>query len=257
MNNFLSKSGAFLGASLLGLMIIINFFAGIISGIWLAILGNWAVIFYGLFLSFVMPFAYSIVALPTMAILPLIVKAVEKKSKFFTVLLGLVNVLYSNGIIVAWTYFVFTEFTKNANGLIAVPLILWGYSTVIAPLAYMAKGEAPDNTGTSLGIFLAQAGYFLATVFWFFGFSYSFILGTLILLAVLFSLFAIFIVAKSFDEEQGKIKYQEESPDIIDAEVENIFENDSIKSSVNFCNKCGNEMGVSASFCKFCGNKLS
>lgn len=257
MNNFLSKSGGVIGASFIGLMIIVNFFSGIISGIWLAFLGDWAVIFYGLFLSFAMPFAYTIIALPTMAILPLILKAVEKKSKFFTVLLGLVNVLYSNGIIVAWTYFVFAEFTKNASGLMAIPFILWGYSTVIAPLAYMAKGESPDNTGTFLGIFLAQVGYLLAIIFWALGFSGSSILGVLILLAVLFSLFAISIVIKGFDDEHERISYQEDPNDVIDAEIEDIFEDGNTESFVKFCNSCGKELVAGSNFCKFCGNKLN
>lgn len=262
MNNYLSKGGQVIGASILGLIIGINFFAGIISGIWLAFLGDWSVIFYGLFLSFAMPFAYTLVSLPTMAIMPLLVKAVENKSKFFTVFLGLINVLYSNGVMVAWTYFVFAEFTKNANGIIAVPFILWGYSTVVAPLAYMAKGEAPDNTGTSLGIFLAQSGYIVATILWFFGFPYSSILIGLILLAIVFSLFTISIVIKSFDEEQAVLSDQGEFYNAVDAEIINdeqdlfVEENSVTESLTNFCTSCGKEIAGNPGFCKFCGNKL-
>jgi MFS family permease len=263
MKDYLSKSGQIIGVSILGLMIGANFFAGIISGIWLAFLGNWSVIFYGLFLSFAMPFAYTLVSLPTMAIMPLLIKAVEKKSKFFTVFLGLINVLYSNGIMVAWIYFVFVEFTKNANGIIAIPFILWGYSTVIAPLAYMAKGEAPDNTGTSLGIFLAQSGYVLAIIGWFFGFPYSSILIVLILLAIAFSLFTISIVIKSFDQDQEALLNQGEFYDAVDAEIisndqdQFVKENNGSESSINFCTSCGKEIAGNPSFCKLCGNKLN
>ncbi len=257
MNNFLLKSGSVLGASLLGLIILINFSAGIVSGVWLAISGNWANIFYGLLLSIVMPFAYTVVALPTMAIMPLMLKVIEKKIKSATFVLGFINILYSNGIMIVWTYFVFTEFSKNASGLMAVPLILWGYSTVVAPLAYMARNEPPDSTGTSLGIFLAQVAYILATVFWMIGLSASFILWGMILLALAFTLFSISIVMKTFDEEQKVMTYQEEPPKVIDAEIEELFKDDETEVAVKFCNSCGKEIIPGSNFCKFCGKKLN
>lgn len=253
MNNFLSKSWGVLATTLLSLIIIVNIFSGIGAGIWLVALGKWREIIFGFIIAFIMPYAYTIIALPSMGFAYLLTLLVEKKRKFLTLIIGLISIVYQDGIILIWTFFIFNHFSENISGVIAVPLILWGYSTVTAPLAYMAKNELPDSLGTSLGIFLAQAAYLILTTLWIFGISANISAISICLLLIPFSILPLYIIWKSFEEDRQNSVFGDETAEIEDADFEEVKED----VSKDYCPSCGKEVSPSSSFCKFCGYNLN
>ncbi|SRR3989339_465033 len=255
MNNFLSKSWGLLAATLLSLIIMVNFFSGIGSGIWLIALGKWREIIFGFVIAFIMPYAYTIVALPSMGFAYLLTLLVEKKRKFLTLTIGLISIIYQDGIILIWTFFIFNHFSENISGVIAIPLILWGYSTVTAPLAYMAKNEPPESLGTSLGIFLAQAAYLILTILWVLGVSTNISAMSICLLLIPFSILPLFIIWKGFEEDSQNLVFENET-----AKAEKLYSGkvvDNVSENKKYCPSCGKEVSSLSNFCKFCGNNLN
>lgn len=255
MHNIFGKGGSIIGYSLLGIIIFLNFFSGIISGVWLIVLGMWSQLLLGVFYSFVMPFAYTIAALPPMLLMPLLLKFSENGNKVMTAILGFINVIYSDLIILFWTYFIFVEFVSEASGAVVIPLVLWGYTTVVAPLGYMAKGEQ-DSIGTSLGIYFAQISYIALVVLWIVGAADDtvyLVLGGLTLLFALFPTWLTLSIMKQNTERaddgspvRDSISGNDLETQIREAEVEDVQK---------FCVNCGKDIAFQAEYCRFCGFK--
>ena len=186
---------------LLILLFLLNFLAGIVGGAWLLITGNWELVVYGILLSIVMPWAYTVAILPTFLLMPLIVKSAERKNVIFTAVLGFITACYTNGVIAYWAWYVFSDFVIDAKGIMAVPLLLWGYSTVMAPLGYMAHKEGDDGAGTSLGLLIAQVAFFIVMILWLLD-GLNFVGVGLGLLVTLFAAAGMFIAVYEIKAEQ-------------------------------------------------------
>ncbi len=168
-NNFL---GAFVGTSLIPI-IVLNFAAGIIGGIWLIILNQWQFLIYGLIASFIMPFVYSIIISPTLLLAPLIVKLHDKGARISYVFAWF-NMFFTHAVILAWIF----SIGSIAIGVAETysqnfwPYLLFGYSIANSPLKYMAKGEGPNaGAGTHSTLYLAQISYLILVIFFIFNIS--------------------------------------------------------------------------------------
>lgn len=196
---YMSGLAAIIGGGALFLVAIalfgLNFLSGIVAGIWLAVLGLWSSIIYGFVLSIAMPWVYSIASLPSMGLAFLVSLLFERGSKVFTLILGLLSSLYSNALIAIWVFYVFLFFLGRADESAYIPLLLWGYSTAMAPLSYMASKESPDSTATTMALFFAELSYLLIVVAWFVGASAQEIIVLQLILIVLFSLISITMAA--------------------------------------------------------------
>lgn len=248
MNNFLTKSGAFLGYSLLGIMIFLNFSSGIVGGIWLLVIGMWPIVLLGFLYSFAMPWAYSLAAAPGLLLAPALAKFAEKGNKAMVAILGFINIIYSDLLLLLWVYFVFNSLVADATGTAIIPLILWGYSTVLGPLGYMARNEQ-DSLGTSLGIFFAQFCYIAIVILWLLGadpVAFYWVVGALLLLfSIVPTCLAVAMTQKRPAQEGYSIEeLLEENPR--EAEIED---------GPCLCKNCGNEVSMDATFCRHCGIK--
>jgi len=203
--NFASTIGTATISLIATIVIILNFFSGIVGGIWLAILRNWGSIGIGFGLGFAMPWIYTLVSLPAMGLSVVVAFFAEKGSKTFTAILGFLTSLYHNALMAAWVIWVFGFFMGRADAKSFIPYLLWGYSTMMAPLSYMASKEPPDSLGTTLGVFYAQVCYFAYVLFFFFGKTFMPWLYSIIVIGIVFSLFAIVLaIAQMVEEERMK-----------------------------------------------------
>ena len=172
-------------------LILFNMFGGLVAGIWLAIKGEWRLILVGAIVSFVMPFVFSIASIPAMGLALLLAgftTAIAKLRRTAIVVnaIGmLVFAAWDAALICVWVLLVFVGFMTDAgNGLVA-PLLIWTYSTTMAPLFYMARSEPTESTGTTLGLMLAFGGYLTLVVLYFVGAETRTMIGSLAVLAIL------------------------------------------------------------------------
>lgn len=193
---------------IVSVLILINFFSGIVGGIWLAFSGGLSLVIYGIILSIVMPWGYTLVALPQMGLAALLVNFVEKGNKFIVSIIGLVASVYGNSILALWTIFVFEALVKGQPQSF-IPLILWGYSTTMAPLSYMASKEPPDSTGTSMGLLFAQLSFVLLTILFLVGGYDSARNVVLGILVFLFSSLAISVVVAGMKAQRAETRIEE------------------------------------------------
>ena len=142
--------------------LMLNMWGGVVGGVWLAVLGEWLLIVYGVLLIIVMPWAWTIANLPGMWLAGLGFILIERSatsSRSFVALVGFVIAAWGAGLDVLWVYFVFVEFSAQIDQESAIPYLLWGYSTTMAPLGFMASKEQPATIGLSLGVLLAALAY--------------------------------------------------------------------------------------------------
>lgn len=206
------KIGGYTVTALVTMLFFLNVFAGLIGGIWLAFLGQWGVLLIGFLYSIAMPFVYSILALPNMGIAFLLMKAVESRNKFFTGLLGLISTLYTYGLFTWWVIIVFAAFVLEAGVTDFIPLLLWGYSTVMAPLSYMASQEGEDDS-SGFALLFAQVMYLVVVIIWFFGIPGDVVIYLIAAPAVGVSLITAFILVNSLNQPQSNLMRE---PEIVD-----------------------------------------
>lgn len=219
--NFAATVGTAAISIIATIVLILNIFSGIVGGIWLAILGHWGSIGFGFGLGFAMPWIYFLVSRPAMGLGFIVAFFVERRSKTFISILGFLTALYNNALLASWVFGVYIFFMNRANAQSYIPYLLWSYSTMMAPLSYMASKEPPDNFGTTVGLFYSQICYFIFVLSFFFRGNFTLWLYTIISTGIAFSLFVIvLIIAQMIEEERAKkARLAYESP-------ENLYEDD-------------------------------
>lgn len=139
---------------------LLNLFAGIVGGIWLAILGEWEVVVFGLALSFVGSAIVGILLLPSLLIiLPAFGAATAvrlDRSPIFMGFAALLGVGYTYCIMGLWAHVVFRVFAGNVSADAKVPILLWCYAASTAVWNYMAQRD--NNEWTPMSAFFHQVG---------------------------------------------------------------------------------------------------
>ena len=177
----------------------LNFFGGIISGIWLMFLGQWKLVIGAFFFTIFVPWAYSIVALAQMPLVALLAWAQEKNKKTLCLVAGFINIFIGHAIILFYVFFVLDKalLIAASRDLNIFAVLLFGYGVATSPFSYMASKEGPDAYGSILGVFVAQISYLLFAVAYLF--NYPAISIPIILLVVFgIEIFQTYAVSQMF-----------------------------------------------------------
>jgi hypothetical protein len=173
--------------SLLALVIIplvlLNAFGGIASGIWLAVLGEWWALGYGLIGLLLSHFFLAFVLAPGLIILLAPAGILfEKQRPFLALPLLLLGTAYIYLVMTAWCLLAFVVFTTRADGETFWPLLIWSYGVALGPWVYMAQKEEQAGGGdtSAVATLCAQVAYVIMALVSIFGRS------TLVELAVVF-----------------------------------------------------------------------
>ncbi len=232
-----------LGLSLATLWIF-NFFAGIVGGIWLIALGNIWFVVIAVVITFIMPYVYSLAMLPSLLLVPLLTKAVEKENRFFTVVLGFLLGAYNNFLLAFWATYVF-GFIVLSNNLPLIPALLFGYAIAMGPISSMARGEGSDaGSGTTFGVLFVQVCYLLLAVNILLGGSSTTGYAWIWLLLIAYTILITVFLGISFAPKSKKAKHRTEEPT-------------STENDEAYCTSCGKKIDTHAAFCKYCGFKVS
>lgn len=163
------------------LLMLLNTFGGIASGIWLALLGEWWAVGVGLLALFSPPLLGLVLA-PGLVLLAPANMLLNKQRPFFAFPLLLLGYAYTCAVISAWCIFIFAIFMTRADADTFWPLLIWSYGVAMGPWQYMAQKDEQSGAGdaSAMTTFFAQVAYIIMAVVLVFGGA------TLIELAVVF-----------------------------------------------------------------------
>ncbi|MCD6337046.1 MAG: hypothetical protein J7M01_02290 [Candidatus Marinimicrobia bacterium] len=150
---------------------LLNLLGGIVSGIWLAILGEWGEIVRGIIFLVISGFAISFALMPGLLFAGPAAMAMERGKKILGVFFGSLSVLYTVALITVWCIWVFWLFVSSATESSLIPLLIWSYGVALGPWMWLAQKDQQGggNEFSTLTTFFAQAAYILGMIMFFFG----------------------------------------------------------------------------------------
>ncbi len=144
---------------------LINMLGGIVSGIWLAILGEWGIIGYGIAALFVSGIGLGIAMAPGLLLAAPAAALHERGNKFGFYVFGFLSALYTIAVLSVWCIVVLFFFTKQANADSIIPILIWSYGVATGPIAWMAQKEMQGgNEYSMISTFFAQVAYILVII---------------------------------------------------------------------------------------------
>lgn len=175
-------------------IVVLNITSEIVGGIWLLIIGEWALALGAFVFSLFLPWLISI---------PLVIIGfvswgflwVATKVRL-TGIGSFITSFFQHLIYLAWIFLVFIMFLSYSDGHNPLPYILFGYGVATGPFTWMASKEAPDAYGTLIANFLMQMTYIILAILYFLGLSYLAI-PIILIITILFDIF----VAKILTEQ--------------------------------------------------------
>jgi hypothetical protein len=142
-------------------IMVLNFFGGIVAGIWLIVLGKWSAFFLGLFAVFFSSWGLAIALMPSVGLGILGLRFLEKQQKAFGYFFALLGQLYTFSLLSAWCVGVLQVFLSMSDSSSKIPLVIWSYGVATGPWTWMAQQEqrSGDSPGSMLIAFFAQVGF--------------------------------------------------------------------------------------------------
>lgn len=156
-------------AKLLGVLAvplaILNMFGGIVSGIWLAILGEWGLIGYGILALIVSGMGLGLAMAPGLIFAGPAAILLEKGNKIGGYFFGLLSTIYTVGVLTAWCILVLIFCTEHASTDSLIPVLIWSYGIATSPIVWLAKKDLQSgNENAMITTFFIQVAYIL-TIF--------------------------------------------------------------------------------------------
>src|ERR1035437_1129092 len=91
------------------LVMLLNFSSGLVSIVWLLFLGQWKLLVIGFIIGIIMPLVYTVLALPSMGLMSVTIKLIEKKNKI-GIIVALLGSIYEKILLFIWLVYVFNLF---------------------------------------------------------------------------------------------------------------------------------------------------
>ncbi len=143
-------------------LMILNMLGGVVSGIWLALLGEWGAVGRGILFFFVSTWLLGFALMPSMLLTAPAAYCAERGNTFGLVCFGALSSLYILALITVWCCGILFLFVKDATASSLIPRLIWSYGVATGPWAYMAsKDQGPSGEGfaSTLATFLAELAY--------------------------------------------------------------------------------------------------
>lgn len=143
-------------------LLILNMLGGIVSGIWLAILGEWGAVGLGILFFFISTWLLGLAIMPSLLLAAPAVYCAEKGKTLGLVCFGALSSLYILAVVTVWCCGMLFLFVKDASASSLIPRLIWSFGVATGPWVYMAsKDQGPQGEGfaSSCATFLAQLAY--------------------------------------------------------------------------------------------------
>ena len=162
-------------APLVGTYIVLNALGGIVSGIWLAAIGEWWAIGIGLAGVMSSHWVISMLLLPSILLSAPAVALQERGRLLLASLVAALANLYISALMAAWGAGVFLVFATSATTGSTIPLLIWGYGVTSGPWVFFVSKtpqEGGENERSFIATFFLQVGYIAAALILLAGGSY-------------------------------------------------------------------------------------
>ena len=116
-------------------LMILNLLGGIISGVWLAILGEWGTIGNGLLFLFTSTFLIGFALMPSLLLDVPAVYCAEKGKTIGLVFFGGLSSVYTLALVTVWCCGILYMFVKDATSASLIPRLIWSYGVATGPLS--------------------------------------------------------------------------------------------------------------------------
>lgn len=142
---------------------IFNMLGGIVSVIWLGILGEWGLIGYGVLAIMFSGMLLGFAMLPSILLAAPAVTMMEKNIKIGGYFFGLLSTIYTLGVLSAWCILVLLYYTDHATSSSIIPVLIWSYSVATAPIMWLAQKDLQSgNDHAMISIFFIEVAYILS-----------------------------------------------------------------------------------------------
>jgi len=143
-------------------LMLLNMLGGVVSGIWLAVLGEWGAIGTGILSLFVSTSLLGFALMPGLLFAAPAAFCMEKGKSFGLVFFAALSSIYTMGLITVWCCAVLFYFVRDATATTLIPLLIWSYGVATGPWSYMAskdQGQGGEGFASTMATFLAELAY--------------------------------------------------------------------------------------------------
>ena len=126
---------------------ILNAFGGLVAVIWLAILGEWGTLGYGLVGIFLGAFALGFAMMPGLLFAIPAAMLIDKGYERCGTVIGFLSAIYTALILTTWCMGVLYFFVMRADSQSLAPVLLLAYGVATGPISWMAQKESQHGGG--------------------------------------------------------------------------------------------------------------
>lgn len=126
---------------------ILNAFGGLVAVIWLAILGEWGTLGYGLVGIFLGAFALGFAMMPGLLFAIPAAMLIDKGYERSGTVIGFLSAIYTALILTTWCMGVLYLFVMRADSQSLAPVLLLAYGVATGPISWMAQKESQHGGG--------------------------------------------------------------------------------------------------------------
>ena len=138
---------------------LLNMLGGVVSGIWLAILGKWGLIGYGILAMIFAGFGLGLAFMLGMIFAGPAAYFMSTGNRIGALLFGFLSSAYTSLVLVIWCVAVLIYATKQSDAASYIPSILWSYGVATGPIAWLAEKDLQSGNefATILSFFVQLA----------------------------------------------------------------------------------------------------
>jgi hypothetical protein len=188
-------------------LMVLNLFGGIVSGIWLAVLGEWSLIIKGIAATVIAPFPLGLVLLPSLVFVIPAAPLIERGRIIMASPFILMTMTYTVGVISVWCAAVFYYFMYDVSSETAIPTLIWSYGVAVGPWTFLGQKDlqSDPNSKVMISVFFAQVGYIVTGLIFIFGGSTIDELAIIFFGIMMIAILIQFLIA--LIEERHKARY--------------------------------------------------
>lgn len=140
---------------------VLNMLGDILSGIWLAVLGQWGAIGLGILFFFVSSGVLGVVLMPSVLLAAPETQCAQKGKTLCMLCFGALGSLWIIAVMTVWCCGVLFLFVGHTTSTSLIPRLIWSYGVATGPWAYIAWREQQGGGAfaSSLRTFLAEVAY--------------------------------------------------------------------------------------------------